>query len=107
MDDMKYKAMIRRIAALEARVAILEKGGPAEQASSKKIDALLAVYPVDMDKTRAAKELGVTRATVYAMLSDGRLQENGRGRVITQSLVRLMTGPMAKKYGGRFEDKGG
>lgn len=45
-----------------------------------------------MTKTDAANELGVTRATVYCMIADGRVKENGMGRVITQSVADLMYG---------------
>ena len=53
---------------------------------------LLNRYPKGMTKTDAANELGVTRATVYYMIADGRVKENGMGRVITQSVADLMYG---------------
>lgn len=47
-------------------------------------------FPEYMDKTRAAQVLGVTRATVYAMLNDGRLEQNCMGKVLTKSVSDLL-----------------
>lgn len=58
---------------------------------------LLKRYPKGMTKTDAANELGVTRATVYYMIADGRVKENGMGRVITQSVADLMYGNGIKR----------
>lgn len=61
-----------------------------ESLGGAKAQELLERYPKGMSKTEAADELGVTRATIYAMLADGRLKENGMGRVITQSVADMM-----------------
>lgn len=89
MDEMTYLALIKRIEALEHRVNKLEKeacfvksGGEAE--------ILLKRYPLMMNKTEVAKALSVTRATVYCMIADGRLTENGVGKIPTTSVVRLL-----------------
>ena len=89
MDDARYEAMVRRIAALEARLVVLESAAIAPGVQAKD---LLKRYPKGMTKTDAANELGVTRATVYYMIADGRVKENGMGRVITQSVADLMYG---------------
>ena len=54
-----------------------------------------------MDKTRAANALGVTRATVYAMIEDGRLEVNGMGKIPTSSVIRLIerSAPIRKRRG--------
>lgn len=66
---------------------------------------LLKRYPKGMTKTDAANELGVTRATVYYMIADGRLKENGMGRVITQSVADLMYGNEIKHDKRRRGDR--
>ena len=43
-----------------------------------------------MNKTQAAYVLGVTRATIYQMIADGRLKENGLGKIQTDSINRLI-----------------
>ena len=103
MDDMRYVAVLRRMEALEARVAALEKDIE-EQTDSVAAEKLRDKYPVHMNKTEAAKELGVTRATIYAMISDGRLKENVLGKVTTDSMIKLVLGPKGKKYGVCVEE---
>lgn len=90
MDDVRYEAMARRIAALEARIVVLE--GLLGEPGGGKAQDLLKRYPKGMTKTEAANEMGVTRATVYYMIADGRVKENGMGRVLTQSVADLMYG---------------
>lgn len=90
MDDARYAAIVRRIAALEARLVALESA--AIEPGGVQAKDLLKRYPKGMTKTDAANELGVTRATVYYMIADGRVKENGMGRVITQSVADLMYG---------------
>lgn len=88
MDEKRYEAMMQRMAALEARIVVLE--GLLGEPGGARTQALLERYPKGMSKTEAANELGVTRATIYAMLADGRIKENGMGRVLTQSVADLM-----------------
>lgn len=58
-----------------------------------------------MDKTRAAQVLGVTRATVYAMLSDGRLEQNALGKVLTRSVSALMqAGKPIRKHAWMYRE---
>ena len=94
MDDARYEVMVKRIAALEARVVVLESA--AIEPGGAQAKDLLKRYPKGMTKTDAANELGVTRATVYNMIADGRVRENGMGCVITQSVADLMYGNGAK-----------
>lgn len=58
-----------------------------------------------MDKTSAANALGVTRATVYAMIKDGRLEENGMGKIPIDCVIRLIErGTTVRKRRGRTEN---
>lgn len=101
MDEMRYQAMQSRIQALEERVAVLERT-PAELGGAK-AQELIGRYPRGMTKTEAAKELGVTRATIYCMLKDGRLKESDIGRVIAESAATLLfqnTGSRKKRRSG-------
>ena len=91
MDEMWYVAMVQRMEALEARIVELERLMEEPQTLGGVTARLHRKYPIAMTKSDAANELCVTRATVYAMLSDGRLEENGRGKVLTQSVIDLMT----------------
>lgn len=77
----KIDAMEERIAELEMRLGC-SRGGVHARIAER--------FPEYMDKTRAAQVLGVTRATVYAMLSDGRLEQNALGKVLTRSVSALM-----------------
>ena len=88
MDEKRYEAMMQRMAALEARIVVLE--GLLGEPGGVKAQELLKRYPKAMSKSDAANELGVTRATIYAMIADGRIKENGMGRVITQSVSDLL-----------------
>ena len=55
-----------------------------------------------VDKTVAARILGVTRATVYAMLADGRIDGACAGRrVDVRSIARYMIRPDAESDGRR------
>ena len=59
---------------------------------ASKEEELLGRYGEYVDKTLTAKILGVTRATVYAMLADGRIQGACAGRrVDVRSIARYMT----------------
>lgn len=106
MDKMNEE-LVARIAALEARIAALEeKAAQREQnayfiGSGGATDNLLRKHPLMMDKTSAANTLGVTRATVYAMIEDGRLEVNGMGKIPTSSVIRLIerSVPIRKRRG--------
>lgn len=84
-----------RMAELERRVLLLEQR--AQQAlalmqSGSKEEELVSRYGEYVDKTVAAKILGVTRVTVYAMLADGRILGACAGRrVDVRSIARYLT----------------
>ena len=84
-----------RVAELEKRMRMLEE--QAQQAlslmrSRGKVEELVSRYGEYVDKTVAAKILGVTRVTVYAMLADGRILGACAGRrVDVRSIARYLT----------------
>ena len=95
----------KRMADLERRVLALEertrKAIWQEERLPCKADELSARYGEYVDKTVAAKILGVTRATVYAMLDDGRIAGACEGRrVSVSSIVQYMMKPKLGE-GGR------
>lgn len=97
---------MERMADLERRISALEERTrralwSAESAQANKEAELTARYGEYVDKTVAARILGVTRATVYAMLADGRINGAcGGRRVDVRSIARYMTRPQAE-VGGR------
>ena len=79
---------------LERRVAALEAARRAElwYGNSVFADRLVSRYGEVVDKTVAAKIRGVTRATVYAMLADGRITGACEGRrVDVHSIARYLS----------------
>ena len=49
----------------------------------------MAKYGESVDKSLAARIMGVTRSTVYAMIADGRVESAGAGkRVSVRSIAR-------------------
>ena len=98
----------RRISALEERTRRALWNG--ESAQAGKEAELTARYGEYVDKTVAAKILGVTRATVYAMLADGRIGGAcGGRRVDVRSIARYMALPRsetaAKRRSGTRREK--
>ena len=90
MDDLE-----RRVLALEARTrsSIWSKEGELIRMQEE----LVAQYGKHVDKTATAKILGVTRATVYAMLADGRIEGACSGRrVAVRSIARYMATPKSR-----------
>ncbi len=79
----------RRVLALEERTRIsLWSDG---QGHLNKADELVLRHGEYVDKTDAARILGVTRATVYAMLADGRIAGACEGRrVDVRSIGRYL-----------------
>lgn len=82
---------------LESRVKALEErmrdhfwvGG-----SNKAEEDLVGRYGEYVDKTATAKILGVTRATVCAMLEDGRIEAAHGGRKVSvRSVARYIASP--------------
>lgn len=91
MDDLE-----QRVLALEARTRRSLWTREAEEA--RKEEALINKYGEYVDKSTAARILGVTRATVYAMLKDGRIKGAcGGRRVDVRSIARYMYSPSGMK----------
>ena len=104
---MSMELSSERMADLERRVLALEERARRalwceELVRQDKEEALVGQYGDCVDKTVAAKILGVTRATVYAMLADGRISAACAGRrVDVRSIARYMvcaqTNPRGRK----------
>lgn len=87
-------ALTRRIRQLEQRVFALEETlHRADQLRKKTAEeALVAKYGESVDKSLAARIMGVTRSTVYAMIADGRVESAGAGkRVSVRSIARYLS----------------
>ena len=98
MDTKRMADLERRVLALEERTrrALWNEEHPA-----CRTDELEEKYGEYVDKTVAAKILGVTRATVYTMLADGRIKGACEGRrVSVSSIVQYMKKPKLGE-GGR------
>lgn len=82
-----------RVAELERRVRALEEcARQALGGKRSKEEELVSRYGEYVDKTVAARILGVTRVTVYAMLADGRILGACAGRrVDVRSIARYLT----------------
>lgn len=92
--ESREAAMLRRVRQLEQRVFALEErlhqAEEIQQTSAE--EALVAKYGESVDKSQAARIMGVTRSTVYAMLSDGRVEAAGGGkRVNVRSIARYLS----------------
>lgn len=84
MDDLE-----KRVQALEESDKRFILSNAAEV--SKTIKRLVNQYGVHVDKSTAARILCVTRATVYAMLADGRIDGACEGkRVDVRSIARYI-----------------
>lgn len=85
-----------RLEILEKKVFVLEdllsrRGQPKSRGGkAMNPDELEEVFDVSMNKTEAANALGVTRATIYNMLADGRLKATASGRVLTKSVTEYI-----------------
>lgn len=92
MDSMSVERMAdleRRVQALEERTRRPLWNEGTNRPS--KAEELVARYGEYVDKTVAARILGVTRATIYAMLADGRITGACEGRrVDVRSIGRYM-----------------
>ena len=92
----EFEALVEKMYDLEKRVLALEErtrrfAWSRNEELSRKEEALVAQYGEYVDKTATAKILGVTRATVYAMLEDGRIEGACEGkRVDVRSIARYM-----------------
>lgn len=106
MTDIERIERFERI--VSDLVASVRKEIP-EPSTIDKENELFAQYGESVDKTCAANIIGVTRATIYAMLMDGCLESCFSGRkVTTRSIARYMCAPSAKgcATGRSFRFKG-
>lgn len=88
---MKMEAFHERLSSLEKRVALLESGVDINGPDALYTE-LSAKYGQHVNKSCAAEIIGVTRATVYAMLADGRLESVCYGkRVSVQSIALYLS----------------
>ena len=81
-------SLTRRNSSRSARGVKLER---------ESLNFIVSRYAWTLDKKTAAGILGVTRATVYAMIRDGRLSELPDGRISASSVADYMDG-----NGGQF-----
>lgn len=79
--EEEIRELRHRVDELEALLAKLGHETK-DAATAREYDRLRRQYGAMMTKTQAANELGVTRATVYAMIRDGRLKERACDRRI-------------------------
>ena len=85
-----------RIAELEQRVLALEKLAQIgelfrDESLMRTEKELVDMHGKYVDKSTAARIIGVTRATVYAMLADGRIEGACSGRrVDVRSIARYL-----------------
>lgn len=90
MTDMDR--LLEKLAQLEGRVRTLEETvrrptWKQEATCKQKHAELCARYGETVNKSEAAEILGVTRATIYAMLEDGRLRGACERKVSVQSIA--------------------
>ena len=93
-NGAREAVLTRRIRQLEQRVFALEETlHQADQLRKKTAEeALVAKYGESVDKSLAARIMGVTRSTVYAMIADGRVESAGAGkRVSVRSIARYLS----------------
>ena len=92
-NGAREAALTRRIRQLEQRVFALFSAGDFLFLPTKTAEeALVAKYGESVDKSLAARIMGVTRSTVYAMIADGRVESAGAGkRVSVRSIARYLS----------------
>ena len=78
--------MERKVAELESRIQFMESVLGYNK-TEEKIEEEKALYRSHVNKTEAANMLGVTRATIYAMLADGRLKASMGGKAISLASI--------------------
>lgn len=87
---MTFEELIKWQEDIEARVSELERKMALPDLDDTEL-TLTRQYGLYVDKTVAAQILGVTRATVYAMLSDGRIDSGcGGKKVSVASIARYL-----------------
>lgn len=91
---MTEDILMQRIEDLESRIKALEERARNHLWANKetlKEREMVGKYGAYVDKQQTADILGVTRATVYAMINDGRIETACAGkRVDTRSLARFI-----------------
>lgn len=106
MSAERMADLERRVRALEERVRRVLWSE--ERLRTGKEEELVSRYGEYVDKTVAARILGVTRATVYAMLADGRIVGACAGkRVDVRSIAGYLTRQTAVGASERGKDKTG
>lgn len=106
-DNTKLQMQVleRRVQMLEKTVESLIWEEPFNDVPDRKVNGLVKKHGEFITKVQAAEILGVTRATVYAMLADGRIKGACSGnKVSTRSVGNYIFGPGWKKKGKRHED---
>lgn len=103
--NMSDELMMVRLEDMEKRIAAVENRLRdrlwSDNANAKE-DILVNKYGEYVDKTHAAEILGVTRATVYTMLADGRIVGACEGkRVSVRSIARYMAAPKSRGRKGK------
>ena len=90
-QDARFAEFERRISAIEKKLKIRK------DTNGEISDDLITLYGRYVDKSMAAKILGVTRATVYTMLADGRITASHSGtRVSVESIKAYIESPKRK-----------
>lgn len=101
----EFEALVEKMYDLEKRVLALEErtrrfAWSRNEENARKEAELVDSYGEHVDKSTAARILGVTRTTVYAMLEDGRIEGACEGkRVDVRSIARYI-------YSGKPKNKG-
>ena len=101
-----------RVIDLEKRVAYLEQklNVPVDCGVHPAYGSLVDQYGPFVNKTQAAAILGITRATIYTMIHDGRLTgKMGGTKVSTESIEKYIENPtggnkLGKKHKRKEED---
>ena len=89
-NGAREAVLTRRIRQLEQRVFALDQADQLRKKTAE--EALVAKYGESVDKSLAARIMGVTRSTVYAMIADGRVESAGAGkRVSVRSIARYLS----------------
>lgn len=89
-DENRILDLEARVKMLEDRVRRLYWGQIVGDKEARRVE-LLERYGETVGKTEAAGILGVTRATVYNMIADGRIQSGcGGKRVSVRSIADYM-----------------
>lgn len=92
----EFEALVEKMYDLEKRVLALEErtrrfAWSRNEELSRTEKELVDMHGKYVNKSTAARILGVTRATVYAMLADGRIEGACSGRrVDVRSIARYM-----------------